>query len=74
MLVTLVLIPLAIVGVIGLLNFQRWGKTLLIVIAIVASVDLVTLPIGQGIGIWTLVLLLNGHNSATYKELCGTAK
>jgi len=61
------------IAAIGLLNLQTWGRTVAIIAAIVALVNLIEFPVGTAIGIWTLVVLLNAHNSAAYRALSKSA-
>ena len=59
---------LGLAAAIGLLNFQRWGRTLTIVASILA-IPSVGFPFGTAIGIWSLLVLLKNENAVAYKAL-----
>lgn len=64
--VILVRSALAIIAAWGLMERTQWGR----VVAIAAAfVNLIKIPIGTGIGIWTLVTLLGYRNTALYDRL-----
>lgn len=50
----------------GLLEQQRWGRILAIV---VAFLSLLKFPFGTAMGIWTLVVLLGYRNATLYEQL-----
>lgn len=50
----------------GLLERTEWGRILAIV---VAFLNIVRLPFGTALGIWTLVVLLGCRNSALYDRI-----
>lgn len=52
----------------GLLQKQSWARYVAILAAILS---LIHLPLGTAIGIWTLVVLLNGQNAAGYQAMAG---
>jgi hypothetical protein len=64
--VLLVRSALAIIAAWGLMERTQWGR----VVAIAAAfVNLIKIPIGTGIGIWTLVTLLGYRNTTLYDQL-----
>jgi hypothetical protein len=57
---------LAIIAGWGLMERTQWGR----VVAIAAAfINLIKIPIGTGIGIWTLVTLLGYRNTTLYDRL-----
>ena len=57
---------LAIIAGWGLMERTQWGR----VVAIAAAfVNLIKIPIGTGLGIWTLVTLLGYRNTTLYDQL-----
>lgn len=57
---------LAVVAGWGLLEQERWGR---IVAIIVAFLSLLKFPFGTAMGIWTLVMLLGYRNATLYEQL-----
>jgi hypothetical protein len=57
---------LAIAAGWGLLEQAPWGRTVAIV---AAFLNLIKIPFGTAIGIWTLVMLLGYRNTSLYDQL-----
>jgi uncharacterized membrane protein (DUF2068 family) len=57
---------LALAAGIGLWQRTEWGR----IVAIIASFfSLLRFPLGTGLGIWTLVMLLGYRNTTLYEQL-----
>ena len=57
---------LAVAAGVGLLQKASWGRWVAILAAILGVLHL---PFGTAIGVWTLVVLLNGTNAAGYDAM-----